>query len=130
METVAWSIPGVYTKKAEIEISRGDLLVQKQDLLYFNGNEIVAFTYHKENDNIAPLVGEQYNLLKAIPTAKERFSVFMTPGWMDWGAGVKKGDEVYICVCKEYCSTAVVRDTGILTGDNLGTVFGVEITVS
>ena len=134
METVSWSIPGVYTKKAEIEISKGDLLVLKRDLLYVNGNENVAFNYHIEYDDIiAPLVGEHYNILKAIPTAKGRFSVFVTPDWMDWGAGVKKDDEVYICVrkdCEEYCSAAVVRDTGIVTGDNLGTVFGVEITVS
>ena len=134
MEIVSWSIPGVYTKKAEIDISRGDLLVLKRDLLYVNGNENVAFKYHGEGDNIAPvLVGEQYNLLKAIPKAKGRFSVFVTPGWMEWGSSVKKDDEVYICVrkdCEEYCSTAVVHYIGTMTGEHPGTMFGVEITVS
>ena len=33
METVAWSIPGVYTKKDEIEVSSGELLIWKGDLL-------------------------------------------------------------------------------------------------
>ena len=133
MVTVAWSIPGVYTKKSEIDISKGDLLVRKGDLLYPNGNESAAFEFNEECGNVAPLENVQYNLLKAIPTAKARVPVFVTDGWMDWGAGVKKGDEVYIRVIKdgiECCSTAVVHYIGTLTGDNPGTMFGVEITVS
>ena len=133
METAPWSIPGVYTKKAEIEISRGELLIRKGDLLYPNGNESAAFKFHNEFCYIAPLVDVQYNLLKAIPTAQERISVFATPGWMNWGGDVKKGDEVYIRVIKdgmECCSTAVVHYIGTITGDNPGTMFGVEITVS
>ena len=134
METVAWSIPGVYTKKAEIEISRGELLIRKGDLLRINGNENAAFEFHTECENIAPLFSSvQYNLLKAIATAQERISVFATPGWLDWGGDVKKGDEVYIRVIKdgmECCSTAVICYIGAVTGEHPGTMFGVEITVS
>eukprot|EP00731_Ephydatia_muelleri_P026538 Em0018g638a len=134
METVSWSIPGVYTKKAEIEISRGELLIRKGDLLRINGNENAAFEFHTECENIAPLFSSvQYNLLKAIATAQERISVFATPGWLDWGGDVKKGDEVYIRVIKDgikCCSTAVVHYIGTLTGDHLGIMFGVEITDS
>ena len=132
METTAsWS---VFSKKAETEISKGDLLVRKGDWLCVNGNENVAFEFHTESEeNIAPLFEAQYNLLKAIPIAKLRISVFVTDGWMDWGGDVKKGDVVYIRVVKdgtECCSTAVVRYIGTLTGDHPGIMFGVEITVS
>ena len=133
METAPWFIPGVYTKKRETEISKGDLLVRKGDLLCVNGNESVAFEFHTESENVAPLFDVQYNLLKAIPTAQERISVFVTDGWMDWGDDVKKGDEVYIRVIKdgiECCSTAVVHCIGTITGEHPGTMFGVEITVS
>ena len=131
MESVAWSIPGLYTKKDEIEVSRGELLIRKGDLLCVNGNESVAFKY--ESADVAPLLDVQYSLLKAIPTAKGRISVFKTDGWMDWGGDVKKGDEVYIRVIKdgmECCSTAVVHYIGTMTGEHPGTMFGVEITVS
>ncbi|KAL5467172.1 hypothetical protein EMCRGX_G031364 [Ephydatia muelleri] len=133
VETVAWSIPGVYTKKDEIEVSRGELLIRKGDLLCVNGNESVAFELYKECGNVAPLFDVQYNLLKAIPTAERRICVFKTEGWIDWGADVKKGDEVYIRVRKDgikCCSTAVVRYIGTVTGEHPGTMFGVEITDS
>ena len=133
VETAAsWS---VFSKKTEIEISKGNLLVRKGDSLCVNGNENVAFEFHTENEqsNIAPLFEAQYNLLKAIPTAKWRISVFVTYDWMDWGADVKKGDEVYIRVRideDEHCSTAIVHYIGTVTGEHPGTMFGVEITVS
>ena len=133
MEIVPWVLLGAYTKKAEIEISKGELLIRKGDLLFVNGNESAPFEFHKECDNIAPLQDVQYNLLKAIPTAKARVPVFVTDGWMDWGADVKKGDEVYIRVIKdgiECCSTAVIHYIGTMTGDHPGTMFGLEITVS
>ena len=133
MKTAPWFIPGVYTKKDEIEISRGELLIWKGDLLCVNGNESVAFELYNECENVAPLYDIQYNLLKAIPTAKGRLLVFVAVGWLDWGGDVKKGDEVYIRVIKdgiECCSTAVVRYIGTITGEHPGTMFGVEITVS
>ena len=125
----------MYTKKSEIEISKGELLVQKGKVFYVNGNESVAIECHTVCENVAPISSVQYKLLKAIPTAKARFSVFITDGWMDWGADVKNGDEVYIRVTKtkdgeECCSTAVVRCVGAMTEDQSETLFGVEITVS
>ena len=132
MKTVSW-FPVVYSKKADIEISRGELLVQKGDLLCVNGNESVAFEFRTESDNVAPLDGVLYNLLKAIPAANGRLSVFKTDGWMDWGAGLKKGDEVYIRVTKGgegCCSTAVVHYIGTMSGTQPGTMFGLEINVS
>ena len=134
VESISWSIPGLYTKKTEVEISKGELLFLKQDLLYVNGNESVAFEYEKEDESVSQLDDGQYNFLNAISTAKGRSSVLATPGWRKWGADVKKGDEVYIRVIKdgmECCSTAVVRYIGYnMTGDHPGTRFGVEITVS
>ena len=128
METVPWPM------KYEIEISRGELLILNGNLLRVNGNKSATFEFHTESENIVPLFSSvQYNLLKAIPTAQERISVFVTDGWMDWGDDVKKGDEVYIRVIKdgtECCSTAVVRYIGYMTGSQPGTIFGVEITVS
>ena len=124
------SVLGVYSKKNEIEIPKGDLLIRKGDIYCVDGNESVTFT---ECLDVAPLDYVQFSILKAIPTAKVRFSLFVTEGWMEWGAGVKKGDKVYIRVKKggdECCSTAVVHYIGAGTGDQPGTLFGVEITVS
>ena len=134
-ETVSRSILGWYTKIVDIEISKGELLVRKGDLLhvYVNESESAAFEYHNESNYIAPLFNVQYNLLKAIPTAKDRISVFMVLGWMDWGADMKKGDKIYIRVNNggmECCSTAVVHYIGTMTGEHPRTMFGVEITVS
>ena len=123
----------MYSKKAEIDISRGELLIKKGDLCNVTGNDGVAFNLEPDSQEIAPLLDVQYNLLRAIPTAKGRITLFATPGWLDWGVDVKKGDEVYIRVIKdgtECCSTAVVRYIGAVTGDEPGTLFGVEITVS
>ena len=133
MKTASSSIRSVYSRSAEIEISKGELLVRKGDLLCVIGNESVAFEFCTESDSIAPLHSVLHNLLKAIPIAMGHFRVFVTDGWMDWGPGVKKGDEVYICVMKggeECCSTAVVRYIETITRGHSGTVFGVEITVS
>ena len=120
-ETVSRSILGVYTKIVDIEISKGELLVRKGDLLhvYVNESESAAFEYHNESNYIA--------------TAKDRISVFMVLGWMDWGADMKKGDKIYIRVNNggmECCSTVVVHYIGTMTGEHPGTMFGVEITVS
>ena len=60
------------------------MLIWKGDLLCVNGNESVAFELYKECENVAPLFDVQYNLLKAIPTAERRISVFKTEGsWLD-----------------------------------------------
>ena len=123
----------MYIKKSEIEISKGELFIQNRDLFYVNGNEYVTIECHTVGESITTLDSVQYNLLKAIPAAMVRFSVFMTIGWMEWGAGVKKGNKVYIRMMKDgegCCFTAVVRYIGAVTGTQPGTLFGVEITMS
>ena len=139
-EKVSWSIPVVnYSRTSQIALSKGELLIQKGDFMHVKGNEGVAFKY--ECGYVAPLDDVQLGLFEAIPTPKGRFNVFVTivdkitdSCWLDWGAAVKTGDSVYIRVPmkdgSECCSTAHVHYTGCLTGDQPGTMFGVEITVS
>ena len=84
METNAWSIPGVYlfsySKKSEIEISKGELLVLKENFFYVDGKKSVAIKCCKVEESCAPLFAVHYKLLKAIPKAKGRISVFATDG--------------------------------------------------
>ena len=137
VETVSWSIHLInYSKTSQADIPKGELLIRNGDLVYVRGKEGTAFKYEADKDlHIAPLDVEQCALLEAIPTPKARFSVFVTDGWMDWGVAVKKGDNVYIHVpmkddVEGCCSTAIVHYIGPLGGDQQGTMFGVEITVS
>ena len=118
------------------DIPKGELLIQKGDLVYVRGKEGAAFNYATDKDlHLAPLDVEQFALLEAIPTPKERFAVFVTDGWMDWGVAVKQGDNVYIRVpmkdnAEGCCTTAIVRYIGYPGEYIPGTMFGVEITVS
>ena len=128
------------SRTSQTDLSKGELLIRKGDFMHVKGNEGVAFKY--ECDKIAPLNDVQCALLEAIPTPRGRFTVFVTSGgwhsdrvrWLDWGAAVKAGDSVYIRVPmkdgSECCSTARVHYIGRLTGDQPGTMFGVDITVS
>ena len=140
VETVSWSIPVVNISRTSlIELSKGELLIRKGDLMHVKGNEDATFKF--DYDNVCPLDDVQLCLLEAIPTPKGRFAVFVTIankitdiGWMNWGTAVKAGHSVYICVLinngSECCSTARVHYIGRLTEDHPGTMFGVEITVS
>ena len=138
VERVHWSIPIVnVSRKSQTDLSKRELLIQKDDWLYVKGNEDVAFQFDYEvADSTAQLDDVQLGLLEAIPTPNGRFTVFVTTGWLDWGAYIKTGDtcSVYIRVPmkdgSECCSTARVHYIGRLTEDQPGTMFGVEITVS
>ena len=135
METVSWSIPHVYCKTSEADISKGTLLFRKGNRIQVKGKEGAAFKHDSEQAiHVAPLDVEHHALLVAIPNPLGRFSVFVTDGWLDWGTAVKAGDSVYIRVPmrdgSECCSTARVHYIGKVTEDQPGTMFGVEITVS
>ena len=137
-ELVTPALLGIWTTKSKIEVQRGELL----ELIKPKHNSDAAAIYQVRGkkaitvkcraDDVTPLNGGvQCALLEAIPTPVERFSVFMTNGWLEWGASVKVGDMVYIRLMKkkmDYCSTACVLYIG--TGKYPGTMFGVQITVS
>ena len=135
-EKVSWSIPVVnISRTSQIALSKGELLIRKGEVVHVRGNEGATFKF--ESNYVAPLDDVQLGLLEAIPTPRGRMLVFANEGpsiWLDWGAAVKAGDSVYIRVPmkdgSECCSTARVHYIGCLTGDQPGTFFGVEITVS
>ena len=136
VERVSWSIPVFnISRTSQTDLSKGELLIRKGDLMHVKGNEGATFKFNSDSaHNIAQLDDVQLGLLEAIPTPNGRMLVFVTPGWLDWGAAVKAGDSVYIRVPmkdgSECCTTARVHYIGHLTGDQPGTMFGVEITVS
>ena len=135
VETVISYLLGVLAKSRTTEVPRGELL----ELVRINDITAVyqvrgkkAITVHCEVGEVTALNGVQCALLEAIATPLERFSVFVTNGWLEWGAAVKVGNTVYIRVMMDlehYC-TARVHYIGKVTGDQPGTMFGVEITVS
>ena len=137
VETVSWSIPLVnYTKMSQMDIPKGQLLIQKGNLLHIRGNEDVSFEYDAKDPNVAPIYSAaEYGLLEATATPEETFHVFTSSVWLVWGTAVKRGDIVYVRIpmkdkAEGCCSTACVRYIGCLTADQPGTMFGVEITVS
>ena len=121
VENVSWSIPVVnYSRTSQSEISKGELLIRKGNFIHVKGNESVAFKFDAESaDNIAPLDDVQLGLLEAIPTPKGRFTVFVTDGWLDWGAAVKAGDSVYVHLQMRYSQSAQYHDFIFKNGFNL-----------
>ena len=136
VETVLSQLLGRWAKTSTTVVQRGELLelVRTNDITaVYQVRGKKAITVNCEADYVTALNGVQCALLEAIPTPVERFSVFVTNGWLEWGAAVKVGDMVYICVEMdlEYYSFARVHYIGRLIGsDQPGTMFGVEIMVS
>ena len=90
--------------------------------------------YCGEGDTcVAPLSGEEIELLEAIQSPSARFTVFSEEGKLEWGGKLKEGDQVYVSIPGRTImpdwSIAVVQYVGeveSLPGRN----FGVEIKVS
>ena len=85
--------------------------------------------------NVAPLSGEEFELLEAIQSPSARFAVFSEEGKLEWGGKLKEGDQVYVRIdpfvgyFMPDWSLVVVQYVGevqSLPGRN----FGVEIKVS
>lgn len=127
-------------KTSNVEVAKGELLEQAKPKCSGDATAVYQVIGNKnitvrcEARDVALLSGVQYALLIAIPTPMERLSVYMNKSWMDWGAAAAVGSDVYIRVPKKHtsecCSSARIHYIGTMGGNNAGTIFGVEITVS
>ena len=106
---------------------------------YFHTHSIVLGT----NDNriadsdLAPLDEEQCVILDGIGSVDVRYTVYSTPGLLEWGVGLKVGDTVLAQLPKrrgrgssgdDQYTTAIIRWIGLNARNRHQ--FGVEITVS
>ena len=140
-------IGGNFAKQIIVPILRGELIGQiprRQQQPRFDGP---AHNYFVDNDpsttlfadvpeGISPLCQIDYRLLRGIDCCFERFSVFANCNcdWLEWGANLKVGDEVYVRLpavnrATADWSRAVIRYKGDVKSLP-GTCFGVEIDVS
>ena len=92
-------------------------------------------TLYAMEDDISPLNVDDYRLLRAIDSPFDRFRVFSDPHWLEWGARLNIGDQIYVRLPSPNVSGstnwsfAIVRYKGAV--ETLpGTNFGVEIMVS
>jgi hypothetical protein len=93
-----------------------------------------AITLFAVEDDISPLNIDDYYLLKAIESPSDRFQVFSDPQWLEWGANLKVGDMVYVCLPRHSTSVptwskVIIRYKGPVK-TLFGMNFGVEIMVS
>ena len=129
----------------QIIILRGDLLGQIHPNLlqvrfggpthnYFMDRDPSTTLFVADEQIISPLLPEEYQLLRGIDSCFERFNVFVNGDWLEWGANLKVGDEVYVRLpavnpAIAVWSRAVIRYKGSMKSLP-GTCFGVEIDVS
>ena len=90
-------------------------------------------TLQAVEDDVAPLDIADYYLLCAIQSPYERFRVFSDPHWLEWGGGLKVGDEVYVRLPSPNTSVSMWSNAVVRCKCSVktlpGTTFGVEITV-
>ena len=89
------------------------------------------------DSDLAPLDEEQCVILDGIKPIDVRYTVYSTPGLLEWGVGLKVGDTVLAQLPNrsgrgssggDKYTTAIIRWIGVDEWD--GHRFGVEITVS
>ena len=80
------------------------------------------------DSDLAPLDEEQCVILDAINLIDVRYTVYRTPGLLEWGVGLKVGDIVLAQLPGGQYTTAIIRWIGMDRWN--GHRFGVEIMVS
>jgi hypothetical protein len=91
------------------------------------------------DSDLAPLTEDECRILDAIPTSDDRYTVYSTPGKLEWGVGLKVGDTVLAQLPdrsgrgssgggQEEYSTAIIRWIGVVSDG--WHHYGVEIKVS
>ena len=104
-----------------------------------HSHSIVYIPQHTRiaDSDLAPLDEEQCVFLDDIGSVDVRYTVYSTPGLLEWGVGLKVGDTVLAQLPKrsgrgssggDQYTTAIIRWIG--RGLFSGHLFGVEITVS
>ena len=118
---------------------RGALVEWRSDGMYqdhSHHNSLVPLLYTRIADSdLAPLDEEQCVILDAIYSIDVRYTVYSTPGLLEWGVGLKVGDTVLAQLPDrrrhggDQYTTAIIRWIGmdIWNGQHY---FGVEIMVS
>ena len=105
---------------------------------HYHSHRMVIFQDTRIADSdLAPLDEEQCVFLDDIGSVDVRYTVYSTPGLLEWGVGLKVGDTVLAQLPKrsgrgssggDQYTTAIIRWIG--RGLFSGHQFGVEITVS
>ena len=115
---------------------RGDLVEWSEDGYKYHSHFGFSLSNRTVGDSylahsLAPLTEEECVILDALPNSVARFTVYSTPGKLEWGVGLKVGDTVLARLPnsnggKEEYTTAIIRWIGNLWK---GHHFGVEIKV-
>ena len=82
------------------------------------------------NDDVRNLTQQELNLLRPIPTCKERLEVFIDSSWLNDGKQLKLGDHVFVKLKGELSEIrGILRFKGTNYQDSKGILFGVELEV-
>lgn len=94
-------------------------------------NHSTTLKVREDMGDVLSLSKYEAQLLSAIPSPVDRFTVYTTPGKLDWGASLKIGDIVYTHLRDIHCVAVAVRYQGPLEGYGPDKImFGVEIQVN
>ena len=119
---------------------RGALVELRSDRRYKIHSHMLTVTVPPTgiaDSDLAPLDEEQCVILDCIGSDDVRYTVYSTPGLLDWGVGLKVGDTVLAQLPNrsgrgssggDQYTTAIIRWIGVDDWDRHR--FGVEITVS
>ena len=123
-----------------VNVHRGELLIQIPEnerqqcgdgpLLNYRLFKDPNILLYSGEENVSPLGEHDFQLLEAIASTNDRFTVFSHPDKLDWGASLRKGSRVFVKIPNtQIVASAVIRCKGPVEGLP-GISFGVEITVS
>ena len=122
---------------AQKRIFRGELLLclsRNQGKYQVAGDPSVILQSVPKND-VAPLTGAEYELLRAIKSHEARYDVYKrSEDGTKWGLQLTLGTDVNVTLPSKLalptqCAKSVIRYIGPLSNEN-GIHFGTEITVS
>ena len=114
-----------------------ELRIDGRHYLHTHKLDFVAPPTRITDSDLAPLDKKQCAILEAIVSATDCYTVYSTPGLLEWGVGLKVGDTVLAQLPNrsgrgssggDQYTTAIIRWIGVDAVD--GHLFGVEITVS
>ena len=127
------SQPDSYLRGALVESDNDGFYSPHSHLLKVGGNCSAIGP-----EEVAPLTNNQCVILDAIASDAVRYTVYSTPGLLEWGVGLKVGDTVLAQLpdrrgreqqVKGQYTTAAVRWIGKVDGGWTVHHFGVEIVV-
>ena len=99
-----------------------------------------TFYEDKNEDNLAPLKPKEFDVLAAVKSPTDRYSIFLKDGKLDWGSRLKIGDKVTVELpvagaevslgTKAYAMVRYVGPVNTLPGITFGVEIKVEIYIT